>query len=375
MQYLALSFFVSLIITLLIVRFQHVHGKYTADHDLQGVQKFHVRPVPRIGGLGIVCAMAALLCWFFFSGNSDRTSFSFLLLASFPAFFGGILEDCTKKIGSLVRLFLTMLAAVLGFWLLDAGVFRLDVPVLDMVIAFWPVSLIFTMVAVGGIANAINIIDGYNGLAGMVSVLMFAALGYVGFLVGDTLIWRLSLAMVGATLGFFVWNYPRGLVFLGDGGAYFLGFMLAELSVLLVARNELVSPWFPLLVLVYPIFETVFSVYRRVILRGGAPDIPDAAHLHQLIYKRLVRWAVGSRLPKEKTRRNAMTSPYLWFLSSISIVPAMLFWRNTLLLQICAGIFILLYIMLYRRLVHFHAPRWLLIKRKRRNASEKKQDS
>ncbi|WAW09094.1 glycosyltransferase [Oxalobacter vibrioformis] len=369
MQYLALPFFISLLITLLILRFQHLHGKYTADHDLTGVQKFHSRAVPRIGGLGIMVAMVVMIGWLFISGNSDATAFALLILASSPAFLGGIIEDCTKKVRSLIRLLLTMIAAALAFYLLDAGVFRLDIPFIDLVMAFWPVSLLFTVVAVGGVANAINIIDGYNGLASMVSVLMFAALGYVGFLVGDTFIWRTALIMMGAILGFFVWNYPRGLIFLGDGGAYLIGFMLAELSVLLVTRNPSVSPWFPLLVIIYPIFETVFSIYRRVIVRGGAADIPDAAHLHQLVYKRMVRWAVGSKVAREKTTRNAMTSPYLWFLCSVSVVPAMLFWQHAWMLQLCVGAFIVLYIVLYRRLVHFNAPRWLLIKKARQDTS------
>lgn len=369
MQYLALPFFVSLIITLLILRFQNVHGKYTADHDLTGIQKFHTRAVPRIGGLSIMIAMIVMIGWLLISDNTDFHPFSLLILASVPAFLGGIIEDCTKKVRAQIRLLMTMIAAALGFYLLDAGIFRLDIPFIDLAMAFWPVSLLFTMVAVGGVANAINIVDGYNGLASMVSVIMFAALGYVGFLTGDTLIWRTSLAMMGAILGFFVWNYPRGLIFLGDGGAYFIGFMLAELSVLLIARNPGVSPWFPLLVVIYPIFETLFSIYRRVVLRGVSADIPDAVHLHQLVYKRMVRWAVGSKVAHEKTTRNAMTSPYLWFLCSISVVPAMLFWQHTWMLQLCVTAFIVLYITLYRRLVHFNAPRWLLIKKSRQAPS------
>lgn len=371
MSYFALSFLAAFIATLLLVRFRRLHEKITADYDLKGVQKFHARAVPRIGGAGVMAGMAGMAGYLFISGNTDALHFSQLLLVSLPAFLGGIVEDCTKKVPSLVRLFLTMLAAVCGFFWLNAGIFRLDIPLLDTVMLLSVVSLPFTAIAVGGVANAINIVDGYNGLAGMVAVIMLAALGYVGFLVGDTFIWRTAFALSGAILGFFLWNYPRGLIFLGDGGAYFIGFILAELSVLLVARNPAVSPWFPLLVLIYPIFETVFSIYRRTVLKGRAADIPDAAHLHQLIYKRLVRWAVGSRLPKEKTARNSMTSPYLWFLCSTSVIPAMLFWQNTLLLQICIGVFIILYVLLYRRLLHFNAPRWLIIKKQRKNTAKR----
>ncbi|MCM1281596.1 MAG: glycosyltransferase [Alistipes senegalensis] len=271
MSYFALSFLTAFTVTLLLVRFHRLHEKVTLDYDLKGVQKFHARPVPRIGSVGIMAAMLATASYLFLSGNPDAPRFSQLLLVSLPAFLGGIVEDCTKKVPSLVRLFLTMLAATLSFFWLDAGIFRLDIPLVDTVILLSAISLPFTAIAVGGIANAINIVDGYNGLAGMVAIIMLAALGYVGFLAGDTLIWRTAFALAGAILGFFLWNYPRGLIFLGDGGAYFIGFILAELSVLLVARNPAVSPWFPLLVLIYPTFETIFSIYRRTILKGGQP--------------------------------------------------------------------------------------------------------
>ncbi|MGR6800563.1 hypothetical protein ACU6QG_00180, partial [Aeromonas veronii] len=81
----------------------------------------------------------------------------------------------------------------------------------------------------------------------------------VAYQVGDTTLALWALAGVGAAMGFFVWNFPNGLVFLGDGGAYFLGFYLAEIGILLIARNPQVSPLFPLMVCIYPVFETVFS--------------------------------------------------------------------------------------------------------------------
>ena len=99
--------------------------------------------------------------------------------------------------------------------------------------------------------------------------------------------------MLGALLGFLVFNYPSGRIFMGDGGAYLLGFWLGELSVLLVVRNPDVSPWFPIVLLAYPVVETLFSIYRRKFLQGRSAGRPDAMHLHQLIYRRLARVAVA----------------------------------------------------------------------------------
>ena len=172
-----------------------------------------------------------------------------------------------------------------------------------------------------------------------------------------------ALAGLGAVMGFFVWNFPAGLVFLGDGGAYFLGFYVAELSILLLQRNPRVSPLCPLLMCIYPIFETVFSMYRRRFVRGRPMGMPDGVHLHSLIYRRLMRWAVGDRTAKVLTKRNSMTAPYLWLLCMMSVVPAMIFWNNSAVLAVFIVLFGATYVFLYARIVRFKVPEWLIVRR------------
>jgi UDP-GlcNAc:undecaprenyl-phosphate GlcNAc-1-phosphate transferase len=364
MNSIIISSLVSWFVTLLVIRFNHLHADLTSDSDTTGVQKFHTHAVPRIGGVGLVLGMLAVGLWLQYVNPSVGTLMLWLLVASIPAFTGGLLEDLTKSVSVLSRLLLTMCAAVLGYWVLDAGLNRLDIPLLDAALRWWPLSLLLTVVAISGVANAINIIDGFNGLAGMVSVMILGALAYVAYWCGDTFLWSSSVALAGGLLGFLVWNYPRGLIFLGDGGAYFLGFMIGEISVLLVVRNPEVSPWFPMLLVIYPVFETLFSIYRKKVLRGMSPGVPDGVHLHMLIYKRLVRWAVGSRDAGERTSRNALTSPYLWVLSSLAIGPAVLFWRSTPILLFFVCLFALIYLWLYRRIVLFQSPKRMVLRKK-----------
>lgn len=364
MNSLIISALVSWLVTLLIIRFNHLHASLTADADTHGVQKFHARAVPRIGGLGIVLGILAVGLWLLYVNRPVGSMMLCLLLASLPAFGGGLLEDLTKRVSVRNRLLLTMSAAALGYWLLDAGLNRLDIPWLDTALQWWPVSLMLTVVAISGVANAVNIIDGFNGLAGIVGAMILGALSYVAYWCGDTFLWSSSVALVGGLLGFLIWNYPRGLIFLGDGGAYFLGFMIGELSVLLVVRNPEVSPWFPMLLVVYPVFETLFSIYRKKVLRGMSPGVPDGVHLHMLIYKRLVRWAVGSRNAADRTSRNALTSPYLWVLSSLAVGPAVLFWRSTPVLICFVFLFAAVYLWLYRRIVLFQAPKRMVLRKK-----------
>jgi UDP-N-acetylmuramyl pentapeptide phosphotransferase/UDP-N-acetylglucosamine-1-phosphate transferase len=196
-------------------------------------------------------------------------------------------------------------------------------------------------------------------------VLILLCLSYVGFQVDDLLVAWMALAGVGALLGFFIWNFPAGLIFLGDGGAYFLGFYLAELAILLLHRNPTVSPMFPLLLCIYPVFETLFSIYRRKWLRGRPAAMPDGAHLHSLIYRRFMRWAAGPLLGQSTALRNSMTSPYLWALSSLSIVPAMLWYDSTPIQAALILIFSLSYLGLYWRIVRFRSPRFLAPRRSR----------
>ena len=359
------AFAVSFLVTLCVVRAAKGLARVAGDHDLAGPQKFHALPVPRIGGVGIligVVAAMAVLAW-----REPATAPWLVLFAvcALPAFGAGIAEDLTKTQSPRRRLFFTAMSAALAVWLVQAVITRTDIPGLDWVVAYPLGALLVTVFVVAGVANAVNIIDGFNGLASMCVAIMLSGLAYVAFAVDDRLIALLALAGVGAILGFFVWNFPAGLVFLGDGGAYFLGFYVAELAILLLHRNPEVSPMFPLLLCLYPVFETLFSIYRRKWLRGAPVGMPDGAHLHSLIYRRFMRWAAGERSARELTRRNSMTSPYLWMLCSLSVVPAVLWFDSTPIQAGFIGLFGITYVLLYWRIVRFKAPRWLLFRNRK----------
>lgn len=356
-----LAFVVSAALTLLLVRSAHLHGRHSGDHDFSKPQGIHAVAVPRIGGLSIVLGImaAAAAMWLVVGPTEGRFAFT-LLACSFIAFFAGFVQDLTEALTPRGRLVATALSAVIAFFWMDAAIRDTDIPGLDWIVSFSAGSLVITVLVVAGIANAINIIDGLNGLASMCVVLMLSALSYVAFQVDDSLLGGLGLAGVGAVMGMFLWNFPLGLIFLGDGGAYFLGFFVSELSILLLVRNPSeVSPFFPALVCIYPIFETLFSIYRRWFLRSVPPSVPDGIHLHSLIYRRVMRWAVGGRSAHELTRRNSMSSPYLWLLSMLSIVPAVIFWDNTPILAMFLVMFVASYLTLYWRIVRFKSPRWL----------------
>ncbi len=361
---LLFAFTCSFIFTALLVRSANIHARHTGDRDFSKPQKFHAVAVPRVGGAGIV--LGVLLSTFVLGwrqGDEGTSLSQTLLVCALPAFAAGIVHDITEALTPRGRLAATAVSALLAYFLMDAAIRHTAIPGLDWVVSYPAGAVLVTVFAVTGIANSVNIIDGFNGLASMCVVLMLAAVAYVAFQVGDPLIGTLALIVIGGVLGFFVWNFPAGLIFLGDGGAYFLGFFVAEISILLLLRNaNEVSPLFPLLVCIYPVFETIFSIYRRSFLRAQPVSMPDGFHLHSLIYRRLLRWAVGNKSAKALTRRNSMTSPYLWLLCMLAVFPAVIFWNSTPTLALFLVLFALSYIALYWRIVRFRSPRWLRFK-------------
>jgi UDP-N-acetylmuramyl pentapeptide phosphotransferase/UDP-N-acetylglucosamine-1-phosphate transferase len=359
------SFFISFIaaafLVLVIVRLSRTHG-FALDSDLTGVQKVHASAVPRIGGIGIFLAVVIGGIVSIIREPSIGKGILLLLVCSSVAFLGGIVEDFTRRVSPMRRLVLTMIAAAIGYFLLDAKIERLSWWSSEWELSYIWLALPLTVIAVAGIANAINIIDGFNGLASVVTICILLSLGYVAWQVNDMFILVAALIVAGATSGFLIWNYPAGLIFLGDGGAYFLGFMLGELSILLVMRNPDVSTWYAFLLLIYPVFETLFSAYRRFFVRGQSPGMPDGIHLHSLIFRRLLLWAVGQDA-NGLTRRNALTSPYLWLLSLMAVIPATLFWKQTWVLMLFCALFIVSYVWLYARIVRFKSPRWMMLRK------------
>jgi UDP-N-acetylmuramyl pentapeptide phosphotransferase/UDP-N-acetylglucosamine-1-phosphate transferase len=364
MQFLILSFLTSCVFSLIVVRSADRHAKHSGDHDMTGPQKFHSRPVPRIGGLGVLAGVLAGALWANLSGVSHPLQLWILLFAALPAFLSGLAEDMARNIKPRWRLILIAVSAALAVWLLGAVIVRTDIPGIDLLIRWYPFSVVLTVFAVTGVANAVNIIDGFNGLASMCTLFMLLAVAYVAYQVGDIPIFNAALITAGAVLGFFVWNYPAGLIFLGDGGAYLLGFTLAELNLLLLKNSSAVSPIFPLLLCAYPIFETVFTIYRRRVVRGVAAGAPDGIHLHTLIYRRVIRRAFGQGSPRSAIGRNSKTAPYLWILCLMSVVPSVLWWDNTAILTVFLFLFMTSYVLLYWSILRFKTPKWLLIRRR-----------
>lgn len=358
---IVISFLVSAFAVQVFMRRARRHAQlYAADMP----QRFHKGHVPRLGGAGIMLGTG--VAWLVAGIGTDTFNVDWpfkaaaiALACMAPAVIGGIAEDMTQRVSVRYRLGLTIGSAVLLCWVLGLGVSRTGIEAIDRALVAWPyVAVLFAAVAIGGLPHAFNIIDGYNGLAGTVAVLVCLAISHVALQVGDRQLAAMVLCLMGATLGFLIWNYPKGKIFAGDGGAYVWGMVIAVACVSLVQRHPTVSPWFPMLLLIYPVWETMFSIYRKL-ARGQSPGMADALHFHQLIFRRIVRVAFADDEARQLLARNNRTSPYLWIFAAATVVPAVLFWNRTWVLVVFTGLFVATYVAAYLMIVRFKVPRWL----------------
>ncbi len=341
--------------------------RHAEDYGADKPQRFHRGAVPRLGGVGMLLGWVTGLT---FATVLPRIGVYLGVSVDVPTYFGmlgvvclavlvGFAEDMTQKVSVRWRLLLSAAAGMVAVGWLGISITRLGWPVVDAWWAAWPwLGMALAVFAIMGLTHAFNIIDGYNGLAGSVAVMIGLALAHISLQVGDRQLAALSLCLVASTMGFLFWNYPRGLIFAGDGGAYLWGVVIALISILLVQRHPQVSPWFVVLLLIYPVWETLFSVYRKMV-RGDSPSMADALHLHQLIYRRLVRAMFEDEDLRVILNRNNRTTPYLLAFALLSVAPAVFFWTNTWLLLFFTLLFGVAYVAAYLMIVRFKTPDWL----------------
>lgn len=313
------AFAVSALTSALVLATQGFHGHLTQDVSASGIQKIHQGAVPRIGGLGIFLALMAISLI-----EPAGASLPKLLLCASPIFVVGLFEDITRKASVKLRLMAAFVSGLLAVFVLNAIITKVGIPVFDSTLGFQPWAWAFTAFTICGFTNAINLIDGLNGLASGVSLILAAALGHVAYINGANDLALICFTLCAALLGFWVFNFPIGKLFLGDGGAYLLGFVLATIAILLPLRNPAISEWFVLSIIAYPVVEVLFSILRRKLTKAN-PGLPDCDHLHQLVQRELLVLAKAHWGKEANYQVNSQATPFLWMFGLLSVVAAFTF--------------------------------------------------
>ncbi len=331
--YLFGAFFTSFMLQYLVIDLSYKRGIFIDDNTSDLPQKFHTAPTPRIGGLGIFIGC------FFLMVNTEIGLF--LMLASVPAFVSGFLEDLFAKISPGRRLIIMLVSAVMAIYLLGVVVTNFTFFKVPL-----EIGVVITLIAIIGMINGTNLIDGINGLSSGISIIIFATYFFMSRIVGDMDIEFISIICVFTLLGFFVFNYPKGKIFLGDGGAYFIGFMLAVVAILLnknsVENGTNISPWFILCTLIHPVWEVIFSFFRKAVIEKESPFKPDPYHIHQFVFIYLAK------------RNNPATTLIILPFVLINNLIAIQFYDHHIALVILAFIYISIYTMVYLYLYKKH---------------------
>lgn len=342
---IAISGMAALVVGLLLVGSKRLHGRFTIDSSV-GIQKVHHEPTPRVGGLAI---LVGIVVGYFLARPEPQSLLGPLLLASTPAFIFGLAEDITKRVGVTARFLATMTCGVLAWLMTGVAITDVNVGAINWLLEVTLIAVLFTAFASAGVANAINIVDGFNGLAAGTSCIILVTLALIAASVGDTALARACLYVALPVIGFTCVNWPMGKLFLGDGGAYLVGFSIAWLSVLLISRHAQVSAFAPLLICAYPVTEVLFSVWRRK-KRQGNPGAADRLHLHSLVKRRITPGVVPNGSP---LMRNSITGALMWIPAAIPAIIAYQLRTNTLALAAAFVVFVIAYWYSYKRISQF----------------------
>ena len=285
------------------------------------------------------------------------------MTALFFVFVGGLTEDLSKAVSPKVRIGFMLFAILYAVYVSHSKplIRHLAQHHLNYVLTMDVFAILLTCFAVLGISNAYNLIDGFNGLSTTAAIINIAGLAYLSAMVGDTTFLFLSLSLIAAILGFLIFNFPYGKIFLGDGGSYSMGFMISLISLNLAEKyhhNYVISPYAVLLLAVYPFTETLFSIFRRKFVNKTRAMEPDNLHLHQLVFERCVPRSLSL------LKRNSKVMPIMlmFMLPQLLLV---IFFYNEHWIMLCGIVFyVIFYVYMYMRLAKFKTPRWMILKHK-----------
>jgi UDP-GlcNAc:undecaprenyl-phosphate GlcNAc-1-phosphate transferase len=255
-------------------------------------RKVHVRPIPRLGGIGIVGGFFAPLCALFLVDSGVGNHFRSQTELVWGLFGGGLavvglgLYDDLRGANARVKFSVQFLVA-LGLYALGFRIELIANPFGPAVPLGW-LGLPFTLLWVVGVINALNLIDGLDGLAGGVAFFGVGTNFILALSRGDLVLCLVMAALAGAILGFLIFNFNPASIFMGDTGSMFLGFVLAAVSIKTSAKSgTAVAMLVPVMALGLPIMDTLLAMVRRTIL-GRPMFSADREHIHHRMMSRLV---------------------------------------------------------------------------------------
>ena len=312
-----------------------------SDNNFIKPQAFHEKSTYRLGGLAIFIPLVLTHLYFYF--YKDIFDFEFISFCSL-FFILGLLDDSKIEIRPKFRLMIMILLLLFLIIKNETYIEKTGFEFLDALLEIDIFSLIFISLCFLFIINGSNLIDGFNGLLGIHSIIIFIVLFFIN-LTNETnnLVYILFCTSI-ITLIFIYFNFPKAIMFLGDSGAYLIGSFIAISVINTSILNPNISPLFFCILLFYLFFEVFFSFFRKLFFAKQSPLLPDNQHLHMRIYKFLIKKKYN------KLKANYTTSIYINFIYLILITPGIIFLENNLFCRYYFLILLLVYIYFYKKI-------------------------
>ena len=267
---------IPLIISTLLTPFIKRYSIYAKAYALENERTVHHGKISRIGGVAIYLAFFITMAFFV---STDR-ALSGIVIGGSIMFFAGLIDDLIDM-KPIVKLALEIAAAiVLIYYGVSVDVIRIFGVVID--IPF--LTVLFTVIWIAGITNAVNLMDGLDGLAGGMSVVILVVIGCLALVERRIDVVTITFILAGATFGFLIFNAHPASIFMGDCGSLFLGFMISAISLLGFKSSTIVTLALPMLLLMLPIIDTLSAILRRT-LKGMKFMQADKSHIHHLLMK------------------------------------------------------------------------------------------
>ncbi|MBO4600949.1 MAG: undecaprenyl/decaprenyl-phosphate alpha-N-acetylglucosaminyl 1-phosphate transferase [Bacilli bacterium] len=271
---------VTFVTSLLLVPITKKVARHIEALDYPNERKIHFKPMPRLGGVAIYGAF--VLGYMLYGSNSSQMLS--ILIGSFLVLFMGVVDDISPiraKYKLIVQIIASLIVVFYGkIYLTEVSVLGLNFVMPS------PLNYILSCLIIVSLMNAINFMDGLDGMASGISAIYFLTIAIVAYVLNrfGGLDIMLAIIMLGSTLGFLVYNFPPASTFMGDCGSNFLGFMISVISLLGFKVTTFTSLIIPFVILALPIFDIALSIFRRL-LKGQGIAEPDREHFHHQLLK------------------------------------------------------------------------------------------
>ena len=331
---------ISFAVALVLIMIDKIRAKLGKINLRKTIQTLHTKSISRFGGFAIFISLF-IVAWF-----SNIQEYSFLLITLLclsPIFLLGIIDDLEYEINPIYRLAIVFPSVYLLYYFLGIEAYSVDIWLIDWLFSYQFFSILFICFAISGIVNAFNMIDGINGLVLLYSLSICASVVFSLYAITTLEVTLYFTALFFSILGVFLLNFPLGKIFIGDGGAYFLGAAISVGLIKVYQINDL-SPWYVFLKLIYPITDVGASFLRRMLENQSplAAFQPDDRHLHHILLSRINKLGI-----KSHNTKHTLVTILLFCFYTPFLVAANYFALDTGILISLSIIFIVFYFCLY----------------------------